>query len=61
MRERCRTNQKALHFDSNPWNLDLSAGFPPRQPYSNTIKEQYYLCVLVILVMVDFRSLISYS
>ena len=30
-------------------------------PYSNTIKEQYYSCVLVILIRVDFRSLISYS
>ena len=60
MRERCRTNQKALHFDSNPQNLDLSSGFPV-SPYSNTIKEQYYSCVLVILVRVDFRSLISYS
>ena len=32
MRERYRTNQKALNFDSNPRNLDLSSGFPPRQP-----------------------------
>ena len=27
-------------------------------PYSKTIKEQYYSCVLVVLVRIDFRSLI---
>ena len=27
-------------------------------PYSKTIKEQYYSCVLVILVRIDFRNLI---
>ena len=27
-------------------------------PYSKTIKEQYYSCVLVVLVRIDFRNLI---
>ena len=27
-------------------------------PYSKTIKEQYYSCVLVVLVRIDFQSLI---
>ena len=61
MRERCRTNKKALHFDSNPRNLYFNSGFPPRHPLSNTIKEKYYSCVLVIFVRVDFLSLILYS
>ena len=46
--------QKALHFDSNPRNLISVFLFLLVSPYSKTIKEQYYSCVLVVLVRVDF-------